>query len=175
MGPAGASPVARNLAIWGAFLLTAYGLVPLAGLLLGAALIPAELQLPALPLIGIALLVAGTALVLHCGYLFHIVGRGTPNPWDPPRRLVTVGAYRYVRNPIVLGYLVNLAGLALLFGSTGILAAVPVVWALAHLVILPREETTLEQRFGEAYRRYRVVTPRWLPRPLGRRAPKGRT
>jgi protein-S-isoprenylcysteine O-methyltransferase Ste14 len=155
----------RTLPVWVAFFLTAYVLVPLAGVVLGDAFLPAAWTIPgAWWAFGLPFLAAGTALVLHSGWLFRRLGQGTPNPWDPPRRLVTSGAYRYVRNPIVEGYLLNLVGLGLFFASLGILVAAAGVWAFAHFVVLPREETTLERRFGEAYRRYREETPRWIPR-----------
>src|SRR5437667_6056995 len=56
---------------------------------------------------GILVGVAGGALALWCILAFATVGKGTPAPFDPPRRLVVVGPYRYVRNPMYIG-----AGLA---------------------------------------------------------------
>src|SRR5213594_2110654 len=51
---------------------------------------------------------AAAALALWCIFTFVFLGRGTPAPFDPPRRLMTQGPYRFVRNPMYLG-----AGLAL--------------------------------------------------------------
>ena len=45
--------------------------------------------------------------------LFATRGRGTPAPWDPPARLVVVGPYRHVRNPMITGVLLMLLAEAL--------------------------------------------------------------
>jgi protein-S-isoprenylcysteine O-methyltransferase Ste14 len=46
---------------------------------------------------------------------FVLRGRGTPVPFDPPRRLVTTGIYAYVRNPM------QLSAVLLLFLSGAVL------------------------------------------------------
>jgi protein-S-isoprenylcysteine O-methyltransferase Ste14 len=113
---------------------------------------------------GAVLLVAGLALFGWCVTLFVTVGRGTLAPWDPTRHLVAVGAYRYVRNPMISGVALMLLGQALLWGS-GALA----IWAGAfvlinHVYFVLSEEPGLERRFGEKYRLYKANVPRWIPR-----------
>lgn len=51
-----------------------------------------------LQLIGVLLLAAGVALFVASLGRFIGEGQGTLAPWDPPRRLVVRGPYRYVRN-----------------------------------------------------------------------------
>ena len=114
--------------------------------------------------LGALLVVAGLALVGWCVTLFARVGRGTLAPWDPTRRLVAVGPYRHVRNPMISGVLAILLGEALVLGSR-VLGA----WALAFLAFnqvhfLVFEEPGLEHRFGASYREYKDRTPRWIPR-----------
>ncbi|MBL8692484.1 MAG: hypothetical protein JNJ88_00145 [Planctomycetes bacterium] len=48
-------------------------------------------------------------------------GRGTPAPWDPPRKLVVAGHYRLSRNPMYVGVLSWILGGALLLQSAGLL------------------------------------------------------
>ncbi|HEX6307731.1 MAG TPA: isoprenylcysteine carboxylmethyltransferase family protein [Longimicrobiales bacterium] len=115
-------------------------------------------------IVGILVLAAGLTLFAWCVWLFARVGRGTLAPWDPTRRLVAAGPYRYVRNPMITGVATMLLGEALFFGS-----ALIGVWLIAfvvvnHLYFLMSEEPGLERRFGSAYLEYRQQVPRWLPR-----------
>jgi protein-S-isoprenylcysteine O-methyltransferase Ste14 len=61
----------------------------------------------------VLLMAAGAAVMLRCVWDFAWTGRGTPAPFDPPRRLVVRGLYRHVRNPMYLGMALALAGEAL--------------------------------------------------------------
>jgi Phospholipid methyltransferase len=65
--------------------------------------------------IGALLGASGAALALTCILTFVFVGRGTPAPFDPPRRLVIRGPYRLVRNPMYLSAGLALAGAALFY------------------------------------------------------------
>jgi protein-S-isoprenylcysteine O-methyltransferase Ste14 len=84
--------------------------------------------------------------------------------------LVVEGPYGHVRNPLAGADVGVIVGTALLTGDwllVGLLAAF-----LAHVVLqLPFEERELEERFGEAYRRYRRLVPRFVPRlkPVNRK------
>jgi protein-S-isoprenylcysteine O-methyltransferase Ste14 len=114
--------------------------------------------------LGAALLLAGVLLFAWCLSLFARVGRGTLAPWDPTQRLVAVGPYRYLRNPMITGVATVIAGEALLVGSR-LLA----LWAVLFLAInfayfVLVEEPGLERRFGEPYREYKARVPRWIPR-----------
>ena len=114
--------------------------------------------------LGLVPIAFGVALSIWCVLLFARAGRGTPAPWDPPRRFVAVGPYRAVRNPMYLGVGSVILGEALLFGSWSLAAYLAVVAVVWHLFVVAYEEPTLERQFGEEYRRYRTSVPRWLPR-----------
>ncbi len=75
--------------------------------------------------------VLGFALALRCVWDFGRTGRGTPAPIAPPKRLVVVGFYRYVRNPMYLGFFVGWIGLWVVFGR----ASLPVIASAAAVVL----------------------------------------
>src|SRR5262245_27615653 len=65
----------------------------------------------------VCVMAIGSMLLLWCVRDFLVSGRGTLAPWDPPRHLVIVGLYRYVRNPMYLAVFTILLGWALLYLS----------------------------------------------------------
>ena len=112
---------------------------------------------------GFAPLLLGASGIAWCFSLFVRKGLGTPNPWDPPQRLVTEGPFAWTRNPITLSHALAALGLSLAVGSLAASIAVLVLGIPVQLVVR-REEHTLERRFGDEYRRYRATVPRWIPR-----------
>lgn len=116
---------------------------------------------------GAVLFVAGFTLFVWCVVLFARVGRGTLAPWDPTQRLVVVGPYRHVRNPMITAVCTMLAGEALYFHSAPIGWWFLFVVALNHAYFIVLEEPGLEARFGDEYARYRAAVPRWIPRRRG--------
>ena len=118
----------------------------------------------AVQLLGLAALGVGLALFVASLRRFVGEGEGTLAPWDPPRRLVLHGPYRYVRNPMISGVVFALFGEALV-----LLSPAHADWALAflalNLVYIPLvEEPQLASRFGEPYREYCRHVPRFFPR-----------
>lgn len=119
----------------------------------------------ALPvLLGLVLIAAGFLLWLWTVRLFARIGEGTLAPWDPTRRLVAVGPYRRMRNPMITAVLTVLVGEAVLFGSLPLLIWAVAFFAINHTFFLLYEEPALERRFGEEYLAYQRDVPRWLPR-----------
>jgi protein-S-isoprenylcysteine O-methyltransferase Ste14 len=118
---------------------------------------------------GSAVFLAGLFVFAWCVKLFAQVGRGTLAPWDPTHALVAVGPYRFVRNPMIGGVALMLAGEALFSGSWPLGLWVCLFFAVNHVYFVLLEEPGLERRFGEDYRKYKKKVPRWLPR-LTRRA-----
>jgi protein-S-isoprenylcysteine O-methyltransferase Ste14 len=80
-----------------------------------------------------------------------------------PALLVTSGPYAAGRNPMYLGWALLQLGAGLVRGSRGMIAAVPAAAAFVHPDVR-REERTLEETFGDEFRRYRATVPRYLPR-----------
>jgi protein-S-isoprenylcysteine O-methyltransferase Ste14 len=127
---------------------------------------PAGASLPAAGgrALGGLLFLAGFALFAWCVALFARVGRGTLAPWDPTRRLVVVGPYRHVRNPMITGVAAMLAGEALAFGSRYLAYWLGAFALINHLYFVLVEEPGLAKRFGAGYGEYRAAVPRWVPR-----------
>jgi protein-S-isoprenylcysteine O-methyltransferase Ste14 len=117
---------------------------------------------------GMVLGAAGAGLALWCVLTFALVGRGTPAPFDPPRRLVVGGPYALVRNPMYIGAGLALAGAALYWRSLPLLGYTALFFLVTHLFVVAYEEPTLQRLFGEDYRRYCGTVRRWWPmRPPG--------
>lgn len=115
-------------------------------------------------ILGAVLFLGGIGLFVWCARLFFSVGRGTLAPWDPTQKLVAVGPYAHVRNPMISALILFLLGEALFLGST-----VVALWALFlfltnHFYFIYSEEPGLEKRFRESYRDYKHRVPRWVPK-----------
>ncbi len=117
-----------------------------------------------LPLLGCALIGLGLLIMYKTISLFASVGEGTLAPWDPPRKLVVRGIYRYVRNPMISGVLFILLGEAALFGSLALLVWFLDFFAFQAIYMPLVEERGLARRFGEDYLVYKRNVPRWIPR-----------
>jgi len=124
--------------------------------------------------VGAWLILNGLGLAGWCVNLFNVEGRGTPVPFDPPKRFVATGPYRVVRNPMMLGVFLVLGGETALYRSTAIGFFTLALMAAAWTFVRYWEEPELERRFGEAYRAYKRQVPRWIPKPISgaRRPPK---
>src|SRR2546430_16256284 len=122
---------------------------------------PASLGLP--QGVGLAVVVLGAALALWCIVTFAFVGKGTPAPFDPPRRLVVRGPYRFVRNPMYIGAALALAGAALFYGSWPLLIYAAVFLLSTHVFVVVYEEPMLRRTFGQEYEAYCRQVLRWFP------------
>jgi protein-S-isoprenylcysteine O-methyltransferase Ste14 len=112
---------------------------------------------------GILLFVIGVLLLFAGAYYLVLRGEGTPFPLDPPQRLVVAGPYAHIQHPMVLGLLLTVFAEALWLHSPSVGIYAFLLAILANLYLTYIEEPGLERRFGEDYRSYRAVVPRWLP------------
>jgi hypothetical protein len=110
------------------------------------------------------------APLLAWGYLqYRLVGGyrverggGGPGIIVPPHSLVESGPYAYTRNPMYLGHLIFLLGLALTFPSrvTAAILGANAVWFHQRVV---EDEARLSAQFGPPYDAYRARVKRWIP------------
>ncbi len=123
-------------------------------------------RLDAFPLKATAVILATTAagFQLWCIAIFQHIGRGTPSPLLPPSRLVTVGPYRWLRNPMNLGEVGLFVALGMWFGSPFLMAYAVGSWLIFHAFLIYYEEPGLARRFGGDYRSYCARVRRWWPR-----------
>ena len=107
---------------------------------------------------------------LAWGYLqYRLVGRyrlgqagGGPGMATLPHRIVDEGPYRYTRNPMYLGHLIFMLGLALTFWSWFglILFVLRAAWFQQRVW---GDEARLKATFGAEYEAYRARVKRWVP------------
>src|SRR5262249_16236541 len=105
----------------------------------------------------------GVLIYLWCAWDFGAAGSGTPAPIDPPKDLVVRGLYKWVRNPMYVGVLSFVIGEAMLFESPLMFGYAFLVFLLFSAFVILYEEPVLRTKFGDSYRRYCEVTPRWIP------------
>ena len=109
-------------------------------------------------------LVVGLFLMIRTILLFSIRGKGTLAPWDPPKKLVVKGPYRFVRNPMLVGVNFLLLSLGCLLRNENILLWMMIFTFFNTIYFIKKEEPDLEKRFGEDYVEYKKNVPRWIPR-----------
>ncbi len=115
-------------------------------------------------ILGALLICIGLMLLYKTISLFATVGQGTLAPWNPTRKLVVKGIYRYVRNPMISGVLSILLGEIFVSRSRALVSWFIIFWILNLIYIPLVEEPSLERRFGASYREYKMHVPRWIPR-----------
>ena len=79
-----------------------------------------------------------------------------------PDYLLTVGPYRYSRNPAYLAAVTMWLGWAVFYGSWLVLVATFLLWLVFHCIVIPREERGLVERHQEQYRQYVREVRRWF-------------
>ncbi len=110
---------------------------------------------------GLAFVVIGVALAIWGRNTLVSAGTNV-NPTRPATTIVDSGPYRFTRNPLYVSLTVMYVGLTLAFDTWwGFILLVPVLIVM-HVAVIRREERYLENKFGEAYRRYRERVRRYL-------------
>ena len=111
--------------------------------------------------IGIVGVFSGIIMAAISAGMFKRAGTGI-KPFDEATTLVTNGFYRYTRNPMYIGMILMLAGVAFLMGSIGAVLPVLVFILIIHNNFVLGEERFLEAGFGQQYLDYKSTVRRWF-------------
>ncbi|HEX3049015.1 MAG TPA: isoprenylcysteine carboxylmethyltransferase family protein, partial [Aggregatilineaceae bacterium] len=114
-----------------------------------------------LRLVGLLPLAAGVGIAGIANNAFERVGT-TIYPFQESSALVTTGPFRFSRNPMYLGFMLGLIGIALLLGSLTPWLVLPVFGFLLDQRFIRAEEKMLIQKFGPTFLAYKQHTRRWL-------------
>lgn len=106
----------------------------------------------------------GVVFMLNMFIYFALACRGTPAPFDPPKKLITQGLFRYVRNPGYIGGVLILVGEGIFLESAVVFIFTSFMWVIFHLYVVYYEEPGLKEMFGESYEEYFKTVPRWIPK-----------
>ena len=110
---------------------------------------------------GVIPLTVGILVAVMANRLFH--RRGTPvHPFGEASTLVVDGPFKYTRNPMYLGLILTLIGIAILLGTLSPWIVIPpFAWILARLFVR-REERVLQEKFGQEFLAYKQKVRRWI-------------
>jgi len=111
--------------------------------------------------LGAAVAVLGVSMAVAGARAFRRLGTNIKT-FDDPDLLVTSGLFRVSRNPMYLGFLLLLAGAALLVGRATPILPVLAFFLAAQVWYIPFEERAMSRRFGSDYAAYRAKVRRWI-------------
>ena len=111
--------------------------------------------------VGAALIVLAVALFVWAIVTMTRAGSNVPTS-RPTTAIVDAGPYGFTRNPIYLGMMLSLVGLAIAFDSIWSLIALVLFFLVIRYGVVAREEAYLDRKFGDVYRGYRARVRRWL-------------
>ncbi len=113
--------------------------------------------------VGVALIVAGAVLVVRARR--ELARRGQPtDPGHPTSTLVTTGVFSVSRNPLYLGGVCVLVGIALVRNLPWLVVLLLPAVVVCHYVLIVPEERYLATKFGAEYQTYASSVHRWIGR-----------
>lgn len=110
---------------------------------------------------GLAMIVVALLITIWHKRLFKKINTNI-DTFGEPDRLVDQGLFRHVRNPMYLGFVLALVGLALLGGALSSWLIAAGFFLLADKWYIPFEERAMLKKFGEQYETYCSRTRRWI-------------
>ena len=125
------------------------------------------LLLPRLNIIPLPIRIAGIFIIIAGSFviafsLYCLVKNRTAYDFLPSSTLVTGGIYAFSRNPMYIGFILFLLGLALASGNVVSLASPIIFFLIVDSMFIPYEEEKMEKAFGHDYLEYKSMVKRWL-------------
>lgn len=106
-------------------------------------------------------------LLVVFGFLLRIASRGYKSEHSQnSQSLVDSGPYALMRNPMYLGTFLIGIGVSLVIFSWWVGLVFSFVFLLIYILQIKKEEAILLKRFGDEYKRYCQITPRFFPNPI---------
>jgi protein-S-isoprenylcysteine O-methyltransferase Ste14 len=124
------------------------------------ALLPLQLH-PALPVAAAITAAVGFGLMIRAWWLFRLAGTAIC-PTETSTALITGDVFSISRNPMYLGMILMLFGLALAIGAAPFYLAAIAFSVVMDVVFCPYEERKALLEFGASYDTYRQNVRRWL-------------
>ena len=151
--------VLQTATMWGVFL----GVLPAAVLWMQA-----KFRIPSFDpgpwgAVAIGVFVCAGALGLYCGLMFVFYGDGTPLPLDHTTKLVVIGPYRVIRNPMAVLGILQGAMVGLWLGSWPVIVYAVCGILAWNFLARPSEERDMAARYGSEYQDYVNDVPCWFP------------
>ena len=106
--------------------------------------------------LGVGAAIAGWGLVTFWK------AKTTTVPGKTSSQMVTWGPYRFTRNPMYVGLTIAYLGEALLLRQLWPVVLLPLVIAYVHWIVIPLEESKIQEAFGDQYEQYRARVGRWI-------------
>lgn len=111
----------------------------------------------------VGVVIMAFALLITLIALLHFFeARTHVEPWHPTTTIIRKGVYRFSRNPIYLAFCIATVGAGMVLNSWWVVASVTVLKSLLEHLVISREETYLEEKFGDDYLAYKRRVRRWI-------------
>ena len=113
--------------------------------------------------VGIVFIIIGIGLVVLARRQFAHFQQPT-DPGHPTTKVIKTGMFAISRNPLYLGSVLVLMGIALALNVLWALVMLLLSIILCHYILIIPEEQYLAEKFGDEYKEYAASVHRWLGR-----------
>lgn len=110
---------------------------------------------------GLLLIIIGLVINLQTDEIFKKINT-TVKSGEAPSSFSAEGPFRYSRNPMYLGMVFIMAGIAVILGSVASFAGPLIFFMVMHFYYIPLEEKVLENSLGEKYLEYKGSVRMWI-------------